>query len=294
MATGDTQRGTSDKTDLPEKMCVICGIDVAQIARVKDETGRYMCRPCAVKQAKLSEKMAVQQTKATNAARAGTRPAIDDPDAGVDLAGAVSAERSAETRELPPELACPKCSGYMEAEQKLCLRCGYDRVRKAAVATKVEKARDVKDPTERRRRAGLDVETWLAIMGLVLGVASIIGAAQAFFDPKLAFAGAVVAGISGLACTISIIVVQFRSGEKVWGIVTILSGFVPFLQLGVLYWVIAECDRYWLKYWYATSFIAIVLVVFAAFSGKLKEFDQLGSSSADVQAVVLNALAALT
>jgi predicted nucleic acid-binding Zn ribbon protein len=251
MAAAKPNSGTSDRADLPEKMCVICGIDVAQIARVKDETGRYMCRPCAVKQAQLSDKMAARERAPAPRARA-----TDDPDAGIDLAAAASFEQSAQAAELPPEKSCPKCAGYIEEDQKLCLRCGYDRDRKVSVRTQVQA---VREPSARSGRASGGGVDGLTGLGVGLGVLAIAAALLPLAGTAAGWAGFAVLVLLALGATLSTIVVQFKDGQTGWGVVSVLGFVVPFLAFATIYWALAKSGRRWLQYWQGLSFVGSII-----------------------------------
>lgn len=112
-----------------QKMCLVCKTDCGGRARIKDEKGRYVCREC------LNATGTTTVEQALNAAQASAA-AFDD---GIDIRGAVSAEVRAPMADLLEKNACAKCAGYMSDDQRICMRCGYDRKEKRAHRTRIEK-----------------------------------------------------------------------------------------------------------------------------------------------------------
>lgn len=107
------------------KVCRLCNTDCAERPRVKDELGRYTCQAC------LDKEMA---RAASRAAPASQR---DDDGLAAIRAAAMMEAKSAEL-DLPETQSCAKCHGYMPPENRICLRCGFDRKRGAKVMTRIE------------------------------------------------------------------------------------------------------------------------------------------------------------
>jgi hypothetical protein len=181
-----------------------------------------MCKPCADKQ----------------------EAAMND---ALDLSAAVAAEAQAEAIELPKDQACAKCGGFMETGQRLCTRCGYDRVKGVKVSTRVEA---VKAEKAERSNVPLDLSWLTVLVAAVCSIAALAGAFAPYYAPDMKLEGIIAFAAVAIITSILVIVLQFKDGDTWWGVGTILSFFLPFFGWATLYWTFANNDRGWLKLLY--------------------------------------------
>ena len=150
------------------KVCTSCGQDVAALPRVKDEAGRYWCKPCVAKEEARASQKAAGAGGGSDETRYG-----EDGGAGfdgIDLAAAAAVEARAEAirLEVPKELRCPGCSGELDPSARICIKCGYDKERRGKVATQVHKAPKLKASREELANADNTAGKVLLGVGLVL------------------------------------------------------------------------------------------------------------------------------
>lgn len=209
------------------KVCTVCNVDCADRPRVKDEFGRYTCRACLD----------------------ALPPAKADPDGdGPDLRSAAMMEAKSAALDLPEAQSCPKCHGFLNEGQRLCMRCGFDRKRGAKVVTRVEKVKEEKSSTDGKRRA-LRMYNYAAyaILAVTLG----IGAAS-FISEDVAFICLLASfGILGLV-GITTKICQAIDGDWVWFIVGWFIGIVD------LVWVLINW-RTWLKMMFVGSLAGTIM-----------------------------------
>jgi hypothetical protein len=253
------------------KVCCTCGVNVADKPRVKDEMGRYWCKPCVAKAeldaaqkdaATPDETRAGADIPASGGGMAGPRSSpniFDGGDEALDLASAAKYEAIAAPAELPREASCPSCKQYMAKEARICIHCGYDRQRKMRLKTTVEKAVDA-DGAGKRKRSGGDfagggaLRTGLGVFGIL---AAIAGAVPWFMSESLgAFAiCAIFIGVASLVGFVVSVACQFRDGEVGWGVATLatiiigLSGFIATI------WAVFFSSRQWLAYLAGGAFV---------------------------------------
>ncbi len=144
----------SDAAAAPSKICVVCGVDVADKPRVKDATGRYMCKACAEKQTAAKPATAVKPGSKPGAAGAPAKPAGAKPasDKGpVPLADGYDPVMAAlvATSAQATSQACPNCKGWVKEGQLLCTSCGFNLQEGKQVRTRVQKERAVKEKKAR-------------------------------------------------------------------------------------------------------------------------------------------------
>lgn len=104
----------------PAKVCLICGLDVADKPRVKDAQGRYTCKECLDRAQKA--KQAQQQAKS---------PAARGPNAETGVASEGAVDNSFLLDLGKPALKegqqpCPNCAKPMAQEAKICVNCGMN------------------------------------------------------------------------------------------------------------------------------------------------------------------------
>lgn len=122
------------------KVCTVCGVDCAGMPRVKDNNGRYSCRPC------YEKRLAEIEAKKNSAGAASGDPAVDllaGSEGGVGLDVGVgedpyaladdllSLEASSQELEKP---RCPNCSSSLAVGAQSCAQCGFDRRTNAQTA----------------------------------------------------------------------------------------------------------------------------------------------------------------
>jgi hypothetical protein len=149
------------------KVCIVCGKDCSSIDRIKDEQGRYTCKPCAD-------------------AKAGKAPSK----------GKGSDKDLAALYERPQTKQCPQCDKPVPHDAEICVACGYNMRAGKKVKTKLGKL----DPL-----AGVNAEEmaakrqnkkrwWIAgLIGGVIGAGIWVGLAYQFTDP--AAWGAIIVGL---------------------------------------------------------------------------------------------------
>jgi hypothetical protein len=217
------------------KICTVCNTDCADRPRVKDEAGRYTCRACVEKQ------------------QAKGNAGLDED--GLDLRSAAMIEAKTDAMDLPETQACPKCQGFMPGGQRLCMRCGYDRKRGAKVTTRVEKIKEVK---ESKRRQPLDI-TWIVVG---FGLLTVGCAVSTFVAPIMIIPAALLFAALALGLYITMISCQFRDGETIYAICSIIGFFTGGLtSLASLFWLFAVNDRGWLKGLWACMILSYVILI---------------------------------
>lgn len=142
------------------KVCVRCGVDVAGRARVKDASGRYLCRACfeaaeARRAARLEATGSIQNEPVRIA---GIHGPDGNAGGGLSSLSAAGAEDNALIFELEPTPGavgpqggpCPTCGHFLASGVRVCVGCGYDRATGQNLGTSigVEKVRSTR--AERR------------------------------------------------------------------------------------------------------------------------------------------------
>lgn len=125
--------------DASPKVCVSCGAEVANVARVKDRRGRYLCRPCFER---------------VQARRARSQAAPPEPEGG-DVMSSLLA------RAKPPGARpCLQCGSPNPLDAVLCVRCGYNRSAGAVMTTQV--VRGSAEPSDAGERPSMSFPgAWL-------------------------------------------------------------------------------------------------------------------------------------
>lgn len=230
------------------KLCSVCGKDVAQLPRVKDDQGRYFCKPCEARAAaqkaedndstKVGGDAPGSNGPAFEGGRNAPRPmtasspravgnGIYDTGDGLDLSAAAQYEARAEAVELPKEKQCPSCRGHMEQEARVCIHCGFDRQRKTRLSTKVEKVKAPKGAASAPCASASGSNAWLAQAILAVGLLLMLGyIASPWIGPAAAMIIGVPASLFVGASVITAIVMAFvdkRPGIALAGILYLLS-----------------------------------------------------------------------
>lgn len=210
------------------KICTICNTDCADRPRVKDEFGRYACKAC------LEKQEAQAAAKAKGATGAPPKAGEDDE---LDLRSAAMMEAKSAAMDLPEAQCCPKCNGFMPNDQRLCMRCGFDRKRGAKVMTKVEKVvepRDARKDGKRREIALHNYAAWgLLVVCVAVGAASFVGSGAAFICLLISIGILSYVGITTKIC-------QAIDGDWGWFVAGLFIGLVDIV------WILIGW-RVWLK-----------------------------------------------
>ncbi|MDP1660407.1 MAG: hypothetical protein Q8L55_00700 [Phycisphaerales bacterium] len=232
------------------KVCTVCNADCADRPRVKDEHGRYTCKACLNRQARSAA------APAPKVVPPPMQHGFDDD--GLDLRSAAMIEAKTQPIDLPEAQSCPKCHGFMSGEQRLCMRCGYDRKRGSRVTTRVERQKAEKE----ERREPLDV-TWIVVG---FGLLTVGCAVSALVTSAMAVPALLLLSALGFGLYITIIACQFRDGETVYAVCAILSFFVGITGFVTLFWLFAVNDRGWLKGLWACMLVSYVTLFIAVLS----------------------------
>lgn len=209
------------------KVCTVCSADCADRPRVKDEFGRYTCKACFDKQTR-SAAAPVPKAAPKSAPKVVPPPMLHGfDDEGLDLRSAAMIESKMQPIDLPEAQSCPKCHGFMSGEQRLCMRCGYDRKRGARVTTRVEKDKDVQE--ERRRSASSFDPMWVV---LALGLPAIGTGLWAFADPTMDWVFSISYGLFSLTTSVSVLVAQVR--DKAWGYIVLMGLYMASFILPII------------------------------------------------------------
>lgn len=232
------------------KVCTVCNADCADRPRVKDEFGRYTCKACFDKQARGAAAPAPK-----SAPRVVTPPPVARgfDDDGLDLRSAAMIEAKMQPVDLPEAQSCPKCHGFMSGEQRLCMRCGYDRKRGSVVNTRVEKVVE-KDRNAEKRRA-ISTANYMA-WGMLVVCVGLAGASFIGRDASIICFWALFTILSCVGITTKIC--QAIDGDWGW----FIAGW--FLGIVDLVWVLMNW-RMWLKIMLIGSFVGTVTSVISLF-----------------------------
>ncbi|MGQ0627240.1 MAG: hypothetical protein ACT4PL_03965 [Phycisphaerales bacterium] len=229
-----------------QKKCMFCGVDVTQIPRMKDASGRYACKACA------EQKMAVAKKSAPGSAAA---PSGEGP---LDLADIA--------RTIPSSVqnakACTACGAYVAQNAIICTSCGVNFETGKGVRTRVEASVAPKGKTKSRSSgAGINISATTFAFGIIGVLVAIF--AGTFVLPQLVFVLYAASILIWLGYFILLVVSAFQDGHASWGIAAILSIFVPFVGIAVLYYVFAITERASLKILFLAQLVALVLFVAA-------------------------------
>jgi hypothetical protein len=269
------------------KVCCTCGINVADKPRVKDEMGRYWCKPCVAKAeldaaqnnvANPDDTRAGADIPASGGGMAGPRSSpniFDGADDALDLATAAKYEAVAAPAELPRESSCPSCKQYMAKEARICIHCGYDRQRKMRLKTTVEKAVDP-DGAGKRKRSGGDIPggdalRWTFAATGLLSAAGGIALWMLAPDSPLALIALITVVVVNFTAYIVTTVLQFRDGETWWGVVSIVGFFFTFGAIANTLWGLFFSGRPWMSLLMAGGLIGYIAALTAVYLGPAGE-----------------------
>jgi hypothetical protein len=235
------------------KVCVVCGKDVTNSPRVKDDHDRYMCKGAC--EAKARQSAGAAPARAADAGGLGVMAQLIDQS---PMSGATP---------------CGNCGNPMPKGQVVCLRCGFDVRTGRTQRTRVtaEKQPKSQGPVSAPRRAG--------DFGPSFGVLFLISAGLLC---GLAALGAVVPPVAGLAFFLALIfanggyiwaaVVAFHVGETKLGI----YAFIPLLNLIFFFWAIMVNTDKWSRSILVSGWVgwivslAVIFGKYGGFEGMMK------------------------
>jgi hypothetical protein len=155
------------------KVCIVCGKDCSTIDRVKDEQGRYTCKPC-------------------HDAKSGKTGSAPSAKSDRDIANLY---------ERPQSRPCPQCDKPVPSDAEICVACGYNLRAGKRVKTKLGK----NDPLagtraeEAAKNRSKPRRWWIAaVVAGFVGAAGWIGGAYLLNDAA-PWAGAIVGFLCGIA-----------------------------------------------------------------------------------------------
>lgn len=263
------------------KSCTMCGLDLSDKPRTKDTQGRYYCEACAAKAKAAAPKPA---TPATTPAAPASKPAAAPVVAAAAGIDPLMDQLVSKTLASPPvkegEAAivgsgnCPACSAAMAPGAQICLVCGYNLKTGKVMKTKVlGPAKEPKSASGSRRQL-ISIE--IGGTGAFLICTGILGVAFALAmnspgDTTFIALYMATFGVIGLLTLVMLVITPFRDGDFGWGVVILLSPFVPFLGFAVLYYLFAVTDRGSLKGMYLSTIVGYILAAVLVFSNKETE-----------------------
>jgi hypothetical protein len=229
-----------------QKICSVCGTDVAGKPRVKDAQGRYACvGEC---QKELFGTTATQATSARTATSPSTsKPAAFGPASAAARGGAAVSTRSKPVEvepesedimarimdELPeavPDKVCPGCQGRLPGDAVFCVSCGMNTQTGEHVRTKVIKQKKAAKKASGDRKGaassgGVSVRTYFAITAMfyiLVGLSAAVN--RDLFSIMIGLALLI-----NLVNWVSAVVTAFRDGEPGWGACGLLM-LVPYVR----------------------------------------------------------------
>ncbi|MFT3684696.1 MAG: hypothetical protein QM783_07150 [Phycisphaerales bacterium] len=164
-------------------------------------------------------------------------------DEGADLRAAAMMEAKSGAADLPEAQSCPRCQGYLDVEQRLCMRCGYDRKRGAKVMTRVEADKEVKSDWVTKRRQSQKIDQ---VVGIAVGSACLVLLAAfsvGFYVPILMVVSFPLLAIISLGTMVTLVVFAFIDTDRsaaVCGLACVPIVIVSTMMLpviGPLFWL---------------------------------------------------------
>lgn len=264
---------------MPEKVCVICGRDCANVPRQKDPQGRYACKSCldarAIAPSRAKDLLVAPPPKQAP----GTPPVDPDANVGYELLGDI------------PE-PCATCGAPLAKGIVVCTRCGYnaqtgERITTAVIASPAgpkskPEVEDQEEEDDDEPRTPLVIHGgWAA--GAIATVMAILFVVAKTSDSDLMI-GVYSLGVIGVSiiAAISSIIIPFQEEEAAWGLGLLLAnglviaraigllggyGFGGMFGVGAtLYYAFAVSESRWLRGILVINFVCIVSLI--AFTGK--------------------------
>jgi hypothetical protein len=268
------------------KTCVACGQDCSNKPRSKDAQGRYTCKGC------------LDRVQAATRAAGGGRPGsvVVKPVAaasseeltdrvakssGGGVPGArgkatAGVERPSESDFMaifgkePPKIGdpCEQCGDAMPPGGRICVRCGFDRESGKRMKTRVQAAPQERGPSKLGAAAGSLGSTGFTMARLlaepaVFSALGFVGLLLLYFaattDEALVNVYIGCLGIYSLVGWLSMVVTAFKDGNAGWGILGIVSLFIPIGVFPVVYYLLMVAERRWLTMmWIGTIILSLL------------------------------------
>lgn len=222
------------------KTCSICGIDVSNKPRSKDDKGRYVCQECVTK---------ARQAQSARSTPTATKPdapkAAGDSDQGGNafLLGMGSKNAIAETGTK----ACPECGRALTADATICVGCGYSFEKGKRLQVRVVKAKPV--PGEKGGKStGGGGGTSPHTIGFAVLLACIGLAAGAHFVPELGTAHFIASMAFSAIMSLWVILLGFQSSA--------LDGLLSwFFWPYQIYFVFVKCESTIVKWLWSCAVV---------------------------------------
>ncbi len=247
----------------PAKVCVKCASDVSAKPRVKDDKGRYLCRPCFDAVAPQRRGAPARSTPQPPPAAGPDDPIRidgihDNPDAA-SINPAPDPDDNALIFDIAPVGGgpgtqggpCPSCGHFLAAGVKICVNCGFNSLTGQNLGTSVgvEKVKttrqDLRD--DHLKRTSRDVERRAYINAISVITFGVVGTLVALGTLTDDFAG--YAALFGLTLAICIPasflafyifgLLGYAGGVGFWLILlevaAVCCGFMPLFVLELLF-----------------------------------------------------------
>lgn len=223
-------------TESSNKLCVVCGKDVAGKPRVKDASGRYTCiGECQEKHVENLKK-AASSSKSAGATKSASVPASAVPgsDEGSMLNDLISQSPMLKAGK------CEQCGSIMPQGGVICTRCGFNTQTGKALKTAVVVEKEKKEPKFKPGKyknpyAGSSGPGFWKIFGVMSVVMSLVSL-LVFAGPGGVLAAIIILSLGSLIAWVANLIVAFKNDQMIWGILMI----VPFIN-GIAQFVFNIC-----------------------------------------------------
>lgn len=276
------------------KLCSGCGLDVSDKPRTKDAQGRYFCEACGAKAAAQPTFPAAKPMPpaapmpVARPAPAAVAPTLIDPIMEKVLSQALpNIPTGKPTGKDTPGVrtvssTCNACSAAMAPGAAICLVCGYNAATGKVIKTKVLAAdkESSSTPGKRRRSISIELGGWGAfVLGIViLGLTFALAMNDVKNDQMFALYSTTLA-IWGIITMLLLVITPFREGEFLWGFIILLSPFLLFPSIAVVYYLFVVTDRGSLKGMYISCIVGYILMAILVSNRRDARVAYEGSSS---------------
>jgi hypothetical protein len=256
-----------------EKICVVCGTDVASKPRVKNAQGEYLCKvgDC--------EKTAIARAKAAASTPRSAPPILSDPDQTL-MSNLIASSPMLSAK------SCPTCSAPVTGNAVVCVRCGCNLQTGKQIKTAVIHEKVKKEPGAAAKAASGTVSMltspWVValVLFLILGSVGVVGATV----EGMALPALIIMGVMYIVALIWAISEAFRDGAEYmpWFMLShLLGGLIPIGYVRVsavigffctIYYCIFETDKGYLRVIYlgtAAALIAFIGIILSQDPDKL-------------------------
>jgi predicted nucleic acid-binding Zn ribbon protein len=294
----------------PSKVCVVCGMNVADKPRVKDAAGRYMCKPCAEKQT-----AARPSTGAVGKPGGGAspRPSPKPASGPIPLAGEGGGSGGAAgggggggggfdpvmaalvaSSEQANSANCPNCKGWVKPGQRICTSCGFNLEEGKQVRTRIQREKAPKES----RSGGSGKSRWhvgergesapmVVGIGMFLLNAAALGVASA--DPQKYLALTLFNSICGLVLFVAVLIQAYQSGLGMF-LMLLLSQCIPIVGVVVyIYFLLTKCESATVKWAGLGAIFGSIVGVVILFANDPDFLDEMRSrrrGGAEVESVI--------